>query len=80
MLMTRIDRWLATRRASGFALEGYERHLHQFAEPVRHEAAYDLRISKRMRSRDELVIVGHPNGGSCRQLFGIAELVATEDE
>ncbi len=32
MLMTRIDRWLATRRASGFALEGYERHLQQFAE------------------------------------------------
>ena len=32
MLMTRIDTWLATRRASGFALEGYERHLHQFAE------------------------------------------------
>jgi integrase len=32
MLMTRIDTWLATRRASGFALEGYERHLRQFAE------------------------------------------------
>ncbi|MEE9254138.1 MAG: tyrosine-type recombinase/integrase [Pseudomonadales bacterium] len=32
MLLTRIDRWLATRRANGFALEGYERHLHQFAE------------------------------------------------
>jgi integrase/recombinase XerD len=32
MLMTRIDIWLATRRASGFTLEGYERHLHQFAE------------------------------------------------
>jgi hypothetical protein len=32
MLMTHIDRWLAARRASGFALEGYERHQHQFAE------------------------------------------------
>jgi len=32
MLMTHIDTWLATRRASGFRLEGYERHLHQFAE------------------------------------------------
>lgn len=32
MLMTRIDTWLATRRASGFVLEGYERQLHQFAE------------------------------------------------
>jgi integrase len=32
MLMTGIDTWLATRRASGFTLEGYERHLHQFAE------------------------------------------------
>ena len=32
MLMTGIDTWLATRRASGFTLAGYERHLHQFAE------------------------------------------------
>ncbi len=32
MLMTRIDTWLATRRASGFTLKGYERHLYQFAE------------------------------------------------
>lgn len=32
MLMTRIDTWLAERRASGFTLEGYERHLRQFAE------------------------------------------------
>lgn len=32
MLMTCIDTWLATRRASGFALEGYEWQLHQFAE------------------------------------------------
>jgi integrase/recombinase XerD len=30
--MTRIDTWLATRRAGGFTLKGYERHLHQFAE------------------------------------------------
>lgn len=32
MLMTRIDTWLETRRASGFTLKGYERDLHQFAE------------------------------------------------
>ena len=31
MLTTRIDTWLATRRASGFALSNYERHLHRFA-------------------------------------------------
>jgi hypothetical protein len=31
MLTTRIDTWLATRRASGFALSKYERHLHRFA-------------------------------------------------
>lgn len=31
MLTTLIDTWLATRRASGFALRGYERHLHRFA-------------------------------------------------
>ena len=31
MLMTLIDTWLATRRASGFALRNYERHLHRFA-------------------------------------------------
>lgn len=32
MLTTLIDTWLATRRASGFALRQYERHLHRFAE------------------------------------------------
>jgi len=32
MLMTLIDTWLATRRASGFALRKYERHLRRFAE------------------------------------------------
>jgi len=32
MLMTRIDTWLATRRASGFALKKYEQCLHRFAE------------------------------------------------
>jgi integrase/recombinase XerD len=32
MLMTRIDTWLATRRASGFALKKYELRLHRFAE------------------------------------------------
>jgi integrase len=31
MLTTLIDTWLATRRASGFALRQYERHLHRFA-------------------------------------------------
>lgn len=32
MLMTLIDRWLAARRASGFALRKYEWHLRRFAE------------------------------------------------
>jgi integrase len=32
MLTTGIDTWLAARRASGFALKKYERHLHRFAE------------------------------------------------
>lgn len=32
MLMTRIDTWLATRRASGFVLKKYEQHLYGFAE------------------------------------------------
>jgi integrase len=31
MLTTLIDTWLATRRAGGFALSQYERHLHRFA-------------------------------------------------
>jgi integrase len=30
--MSHIDTWLATRRASGFALKKYELHLHRFAE------------------------------------------------
>ena len=32
MLTRLIDTWLATRRANGFALRQYERHLHRFAE------------------------------------------------
>jgi integrase len=32
MLMTLIDTWLAARRASGFALKKYERHMRRFAE------------------------------------------------
>jgi integrase len=32
MLMEQIDVWLALRRANGFALRGYERHLGRFAE------------------------------------------------
>ena len=32
MLMSRIDTWLARRRASGFSLKKYEVHLHRFAE------------------------------------------------
>ncbi len=32
MLSTRVDNWLARRRAGGFALLGYERQLHRFAE------------------------------------------------
>jgi site-specific recombinase XerD len=31
MLTTLIDTWLATRRASGYALKKYERHLRRFA-------------------------------------------------
>ena len=31
MLTRLIDTWLAMRRANGFALRDYERHLHRFA-------------------------------------------------
>jgi len=32
MLTRLIDTWLAMRRANGFVLRHYERHLHRFAE------------------------------------------------
>ncbi len=43
MLRTLIDTWLATRRASGFTLKGYERPLHRFAQFARERGEQHIR-------------------------------------
>ena len=80
MLMTRIDTWLATRRASGFALEGYERHLHRFAEfaaargddHVRAKTAIAWALQKTtpgQRERHYLEVLVHGKGRKERALL-----------
>ncbi len=70
MLTRLIDTWLAARRANGFALRHYERHLHRFAEFAAARGEDHIRTETAIAWARQ---AGTP-GGRCRHFQRVVQL------